>query len=48
MNTGAWSGTMCLTESHAGSDLGIIKTRAVPNEDGSYAITGQKNLYLSR
>ncbi|MCG6818918.1 acyl-CoA dehydrogenase family protein, partial [Moraxella catarrhalis] len=32
----------CLTESHAGSDLGIIKTRAVPNEDGSYAITGQK------
>ena len=42
MNTGAWSGTMCLTESHAGSDLGIIKTRAVPNEDGSYAITGQK------
>lgn len=42
MNTGAWSGTMCLTESHAGSDLGIIKTRATPNEDGSYAITGTK------
>lgn len=42
LNTGQWSGTMCLTESHAGSDLGIIKTRAVPNDDGSYAITGQK------
>ncbi|MFL1732312.1 acyl-CoA dehydrogenase C-terminal domain-containing protein [Moraxella oculi] len=42
MNTGQWSGTMCLTESHAGSDLGIIKTRATPNEDGSYAIKGQK------
>ncbi|MFA9485638.1 MULTISPECIES: acyl-CoA dehydrogenase C-terminal domain-containing protein [unclassified Moraxella] len=42
MNTGVWSGTMCLTEAHAGSDLGIIKTRAVPNADGSYAITGQK------
>ncbi|WP_277807655.1 acyl-CoA dehydrogenase C-terminal domain-containing protein [Moraxella nasibovis] len=42
MNTGLWSGTMCLTEAHAGSDLGIIKTRAVPNDDGSYSITGQK------
>ncbi|VEG13373.1 acyl-CoA dehydrogenase C-terminal domain-containing protein [Moraxella cuniculi] len=42
LNTGAWSGTMCLTESQAGSDLGIIKTRATPNADGSYAITGQK------
>ncbi|OOR89891.1 acyl-CoA dehydrogenase [Moraxella caviae] len=42
MNTGRWSGTMCLTEAHAGSDLGLIKTRAVPNADGSYAITGQK------
>ncbi|WP_294034605.1 acyl-CoA dehydrogenase C-terminal domain-containing protein [uncultured Moraxella sp.] len=42
LNTGIWSGTMCLTEAHAGSDLGIIKTRAVPNDDGSYAITGQK------
>lgn len=42
LNTGKWSGTMCLTESHAGSDLGTIKTRATPNADGSYAITGQK------
>ncbi len=40
--SGEWSGTMCLTEPHAGTDLGIIKTRAVPNDDGSYAITGTK------
>src|SRR5690606_6805422 len=33
---------MCLTESHAGSDLGIIRTKAEPNTDGSYAISGQK------
>ena len=42
MVTGAWSGTMCLTEAHAGSDLGIIRTKAEPNDDGSYSITGQK------
>ena len=42
MVTGEWSGTMCLTEAHAGSDLGIIRTKAVPNDDGSYSITGQK------
>ncbi|WP_227430163.1 acyl-CoA dehydrogenase C-terminal domain-containing protein [Psychrobacter sp. I-STPA6b] len=42
MVTGAWSGTMCLTEAHAGSDLGIIRTKAEPNEDGSFSITGQK------
>jgi alkylation response protein AidB-like acyl-CoA dehydrogenase len=40
--SGEWSGTMCLTESHAGTDLGIIKTKAVPNGDGSYAISGTK------
>jgi alkylation response protein AidB-like acyl-CoA dehydrogenase len=40
--SGEWAGTMCLTEPHAGTDLGIIKTRAVPNVDGSYAITGTK------
>lgn len=39
---GTWTGTMCLTESHAGSDLGIIRTKAEPNADGSYAITGEK------
>ena len=33
---------MCLTEAHAGSDLGIIRTKAEPNDDGSFAITGQK------
>ena len=40
--TGEWSGTMCLTEPHAGTDLGIIKPKAVPNNDGSYNISGTK------
>jgi len=40
--SGEWTGTMCLTESHCGTDLGLLKTRAEPREDGSYAITGQK------
>lgn len=40
--SGNWTGTMCLTEAHAGSDLGLIRTKAVPNEDGSYAISGEK------
>ena len=40
--TGEWSGTMCLTEPHSGTDLGIIKTKAEPNEDGTYNITGTK------
>jgi alkylation response protein AidB-like acyl-CoA dehydrogenase len=39
---GAWTGTMNLTEPHCGTDLGLLKTRAVPNGDGSYAITGTK------
>ena len=42
MYTGEWSGTMCLTEPHAGTDLGIIKTKAEPNTDGTYNITGTK------
>jgi alkylation response protein AidB-like acyl-CoA dehydrogenase len=42
MYSGEWAGTMCLTEPHAGSDLGMIRTRAVAMEDGSYAITGTK------
>ncbi|WP_068544606.1 acyl-CoA dehydrogenase C-terminal domain-containing protein [Thalassotalea crassostreae] len=42
MYAGQWSATMCLTESHAGSDLGIIRTKAVPNDSGSYNITGSK------
>ena len=40
--TGEWTGTMNLTEPQAGSDVGALKTRAVPNGDGSYAISGQK------
>lgn len=39
---GRWTGTMCLTEPHCGTDLGLLKTRAEPNPDGSYAITGTK------
>ena len=39
---GQWSGTMNLTEPQAGSDLAALTTRAEPNEDGTYAITGQK------
>ncbi len=42
LTSGEWTGTMCLTEAHAGTDLGILKTRAEPNPDGSYAITGTK------
>ncbi len=42
MVSGKWTGTMNLTEPHAGTDLGLIKTKAVPNGDGSYAITGTK------
>ncbi|MDB5510385.1 MAG: acyl-CoA dehydrogenase [Hyphomicrobiales bacterium] len=42
MISGAWSGTMNLTEPHCGTDLGLLKSKAVPNGDGSYAITGQK------
>jgi alkylation response protein AidB-like acyl-CoA dehydrogenase len=40
--TGEWTGTMNLTEPHCGTDLGLLKTRAEPNEDGSYSITGTK------
>jgi alkylation response protein AidB-like acyl-CoA dehydrogenase len=40
--SGRWSATMCLTESHCGSDLGLLHTKAEPNDDGSYAITGEK------
>ena len=42
MYAGDWSGTMCLTEPHAGTDLGIIKTKATPNDDGSFNISGTK------
>ena len=42
MMTGEWSGTMNLTEPHCGTDLGMMRTKAVPQEDGTYKITGQK------
>jgi alkylation response protein AidB-like acyl-CoA dehydrogenase len=42
MVSGEWSGTMCLTESHCGTDLGLLRTRAEPQGDGSYSITGSK------
>ncbi len=42
MVSGKWGGTMNLTEPQCGTDLGLIRTRAVPNADGSYAITGTK------
>jgi alkylation response protein AidB-like acyl-CoA dehydrogenase len=42
MVTGRWTGTMNLTEPHCGTDLGLLKTRAEPNGDGSYSITGTK------
>ena len=40
--SGVWSGTMCLTEPHCGTDLGLMKTKAVPNDDGSYKVNGTK------
>ncbi len=40
--SGEWSGTMCLTEPHCGTDLGLLRTKAVPQADGSYKLTGSK------
>jgi alkylation response protein AidB-like acyl-CoA dehydrogenase len=42
MVSGQWSGTMCLTEAHSGTDLGILRTRAEPQADGSYKVSGTK------
>src|SRR3546814_20762948 len=42
MYAGVWSGSMCLTEPHAGTDLGIIRTKAEPRADGSYKVSGTK------
>lgn len=42
MYSGEWTGTMCLTEAHCGTDLGLMRTRAKPNDDGSYSISGTK------
>ena len=40
--SGEWAGTMCLTEPHCGTDLGLLRTRAVPQDDGSYKVSGAK------
>lgn len=40
--SGEWLGTMALTEAHAGTDLGLIRTRAEPRDDGSFAVSGEK------
>jgi len=40
--SGEWTGTMCLTEPHCGTDLGMLRSKAVPQDDGSYQITGGK------
>jgi alkylation response protein AidB-like acyl-CoA dehydrogenase len=42
LTSGQWTGTMCLTESHCGTDLGLLRTKAEPQPDGSYRITGEK------
>jgi len=42
LTSGEWTGTMCLTEPHCGTDLGLLRTKAEPQADGSYKITGQK------
>ncbi len=42
LTSGEWTGTMCLTEAHCGTDLGMLKSKAEPNADGSYSITGTK------
>jgi len=42
LTSGEWTGTMCLTEAHCGTDLGLLRTKAEPQADGSYKITGNK------
>ena len=42
LTSGEWTGTMCLTEPHCGTDLGMLRTKAEPQADGSYRLTGQK------
>ena len=42
LTSGEWTGTMCLTEPHCGTDLGLLRTKAEPVGDGTYKITGQK------
>ena len=42
LTSGHWTGTMCLTESHCGTDLGMLRTKAEPQADGTYKLTGNK------
>jgi alkylation response protein AidB-like acyl-CoA dehydrogenase len=42
LGSGQWTGTMCLTEAHCGTDLGMLRTKAEPQADGSYKLTGNK------
>ena len=42
LTSGEWTGTMCLTEAHCGTDLGLLRTRAEPQADGTYKLTGNK------
>jgi len=42
LTSGEWTGTMCLTEPHCGTDLGLLRTKAEPQADGTYRITGNK------
>ncbi len=42
MTSGEWTGTMCLTEAHCGTDLGLMRTKAEPQADGTYKLTGNK------
>src|SRR5208337_1444874 len=46
LTEGVWTGTMCLTEPHCGSDLGLLRTKAAPQDDGTYRISGTK-LFIS-
>ena len=46
--SGEWTGTMCLTEPHCGTDLGLLRTKAVPQADGSYKHHRHENLHLRR
>jgi alkylation response protein AidB-like acyl-CoA dehydrogenase len=42
LSSGQWTGTMCLTEAHCGTDLGLLRTKALPQADGSHRISGEK------
>ena len=46
--SGEWTGTMNLTEPHCGTDLGLMRTRAEPQDDGSYSIYRHEDLYFRR